>query len=187
MNGVLVRPEVTSDVADVRHVNIEAFRDHPISRQTEHLIVDTLRAAGALVVSLVAVWEDRVVGHIALSKAIIGSSANGWYLLGPIAVLPSLQGHGIGSVLVEAGLEELRARVAVGCVLVGDPGFYSRFGFSTFPGLVHDGVPQEYVLALPFTDDEPAGSVRAHEAFMIEPESDAGLVEQVLPADSRTL
>jgi putative acetyltransferase len=176
MNEILVRPETTSDAADIRDINVEAFRDHPISRQTEHLIVDALRTAGALDVSLVAVCESRVVGHIALSNARVGDSVSGWYLLGPVAVLPPLQGQGIGSALVEAGLAELHERGAAGCVLVGDPGFYSRFGFTTFPDLVHDGVPQEYVLALPFTDDEPTGRIRSHEAFTVEPESDAGRV-----------
>lgn len=174
MNGVMVRPEAASDVTDIRNVNIEAFRDHPVSRQTEHLIVDALRTAGALDVSLVAVHDTRVVGHIAFSTASVGDSLSGWYLLGPVAVLPSLHGQGIGSALVEAGLAELRERGANGCVLVGDPGFYSRFGFTTFPELTYDGVPHEYVLALHFVDNEPAGRIGSHKAFMVEPESDAG-------------
>lgn len=173
MSDVLIRPETASDVGDIRAVNIEAFRDHPISQQTEHLIVDALRAAGALDVSLVAVHEGRVVGHIAFSKASVGDRHGGWYLLGPIAVLPRFQDQGIGSALVDAGLGELSARGAVGCVLVGDPAFYGRFGFTTFPGLAYAGVPPQYVLALPLADDVPSGDIGSHEAFTIEPRPDS--------------
>lgn len=176
MNGILIRPETASTVDGIRDVNIEAFRDHPISRQTEHLIVDALRAAGALEVSLVALRDKRVVGHIAFSAAGVGESETGWFLLGPVAVLPDVHGEGIGTALVEAGLSELQARNASGCVLVGDPKFYGRFGFTTFPELVHEGVPHEYVLGLPFGDAVPSGVIRAHAAFEVEPESDSGRV-----------
>jgi putative acetyltransferase len=94
-------------------------------------------------------------------------------LLGPVAVLNGSQGRGIGSALVESGLAELRARQASGCVLVGDPGYYSRFGFSTFPDLAYEGVPHEYMLGLPFADAAPCGRITADQAFAIEPDSDA--------------
>jgi putative acetyltransferase len=165
-----IHPEAASEIDDIRRVNIEAFRDHPISRQTEHLIVDALRDAGALEVSLVAVVDGRTVGHIAFSRASVGESESGWFLLGPIAVLPGMQGQGIGSALMDSGLAELRTRNASGCVLVGDPGYYSRFGFSTFADLSYAGVPHEYVLGLPFAEAEPCGSIVANGAFELEPE-----------------
>ncbi|MDO8963626.1 MAG: N-acetyltransferase [Coriobacteriia bacterium] len=170
MIRVEIHPETANESDDVRTINIEAFREHPISQQTEHLIVDALRDAGALDVSLVAVVEDRAVGHVAFSRAGVGDSGAGWYLLGPVAVMPAMQGRGIGSALVESGLAALRARDAVGCVLVGDPGYYSRFGFSTFPDLSYAGVPHEYVLALSFTGTAPHGPIVANKAFEIEPE-----------------
>jgi putative acetyltransferase len=172
MPEISIRSETANDYDAVRHVNIEAFRNHPISRQTEHLIVDALRAAGALAVSLVAVSDGRVVGHIAFSGARVGDSEAGWFLLGPVAVLPDVQGQGIGSALVDSGLARLRAGDASGCVLVGDPVFYGRFGFATFSDLAYEGVPHEYVLALPFGDVTPCGRIGAHEAFEIEPGSD---------------
>lgn len=168
MSQVLIRSESASDLIAIREINIAAFRDHPISRQTEHLIVDALRTARALDVSLVATCDEQVVGHIAFSKASVGDSARGWMLLGPIAVLPHLQGQGIGTALVEAGLAELRATGASGCVLVGNPEFYGRFGFKTFPGLEYPGVPHQYVLALPFGPSVPSGEIDAHEAFLLE-------------------
>ncbi len=170
MHHIEIHPEVSREIDDIRDINVAAFRDHPISRQTEHLIVDALRDAGALEVSLVAESEGRSVGHIAFSKATVGDSESGWFLLGPVAVLPDLQGRNIGSALVEAGLAELRSRGARGCVLVGDPGFYSRFGFETFPDLAYAGVPNEYVLALPFKESVPRGGIVANTAFEIEPE-----------------
>ena len=164
--------ETATDVDDVRDINKAAFRDHPISRQTEHLIVEALRDSGALEVSLVAVSEGRAVGHIAFSRVRVGDSESGWFLLGPVAVLPSIQGQGVGSALLQSGLAELRAKGASGCVLVGDPGYYGRFGFSTFPDLTYKGVPHEYVLALPFAEAAPCGRIVANKAFEIEPEAD---------------
>ncbi len=170
MNRIEVRHEIADDIDGIRTVNIEAFREHPISRQTEHLIVDALRDRGALDVSLVAVSDGRIVGHIAFSKAGAGDTESDWFLLGPVAVLPELHGQGIGTTLVEAGLKELRACGAAGCVLVGDPGFYARFGFSSFPELTYPGVPQEYVLGIGFTQAEPHGAIEANSAFEVEPE-----------------
>jgi putative acetyltransferase len=170
MVETVIRPEGEGDADGIRDVNVAAFRDHPISRQTEHLIVDALRNADALEVSLVAIRDAQFVGHIAFSKARVGDAEAGWFLLGPVAVLPGSQGDGIGSALVQSGLDELRVGGADGCVLVGDPGFYGRFGFATFPDLSYEGVPHEYVLALPLAESVPRGSIRAHEAFAIEPE-----------------
>ena len=175
LSRIEIHPEIASEIDDIRKINVEAFRDHPISRQTEHLIVDALRDSGALELSLVAVSEGRTVGHVAFSKAGVGALESGWFLLGPVAVLPGVQAQGIGSALVESGLSELRTRLASGCVLVGDPGFYSRFGFSTFPDLSYAGVPHEYVLGLPFTEVEPCGSIVANKAFEIEPEPGSGV------------
>jgi putative acetyltransferase len=171
MTETVIRSESARDTDDIRAINVAAFQNHPYSRQTEHLIVDALRADDALTVSLVAVRDDHPVGHIAFSVARIGTTTKGWYLAGPVAVLPAFQHQGIGSALVEAGLAELRSRGAKGCVLVGDPRFYERFGFRTHPGLVHKGVPDEFVLVLPFRETVPTGDIAAHEAFGVHPDS----------------
>jgi len=84
---MIVRPETPRDIAAIRRVNIVAFEHHPYSHQTEHLIVEALRAAGALEVSLVAGVEGEVVGHIAFSAAGVGASSSDWFLLGPLAAL----------------------------------------------------------------------------------------------------
>jgi putative acetyltransferase len=169
-----IRPETTTDHAAIREINIAAFANHPFSRQTEHLIVEALRADGALALSLVA--EDvsaaqgpRVTGHIAFTEAPVDGRDQGWYLLGPVAVRPDLQRQGIGSELVLAGLAALRERNASGCVLVGDPAYYTRFGFRQAVGLSWPGVPPEFVLCLPLAEAEPDGEISHHPAFGIEP------------------
>jgi putative acetyltransferase len=169
VSQISIRPETAPDIDAIRAVNRLAFADHPFSRQTEHLIVDALRESGALSVSLVAVIDDAVVGHVAFSPATVGDVSSGWYLLGPLAVLPESQHRGIGSLLVEEGLARLRARDALGCVLVGELGYYFRFGFRTFPGLVWAGAPDEHVMGVSMGQDLPSGEIRAHDAFSIEP------------------
>jgi putative acetyltransferase len=163
---LIVRSETDRDVGGIRDVNIAAFLGHPFSHQTEHLIVEELRAAGALEVSLVAESEGEVVGHIAFSAAVIGGASTGWFLLGPVAVRPDHQGEGIGRALVEAGLDELRSRGAAGCVLVGDPAFYGRFGFTQCPEVTWPGVPEDNVLCLLMSGEIPAGDVVHHPAFL---------------------
>jgi putative acetyltransferase len=168
MSSISIRSETPSDVDAVSTVNRAAFEDHPFSEQTEHLIVDALREAGALSVSLVAILDGAVVGHIAFSPAPVGGALTGWYLLGPLAVLPEHQRAGIGSMLVDAGVDRLKAMGARGCVLVGDAAYYRRFGFRTFPELVYAGVPGEYVLGLPLGSEVPVGEIHAHEAFLLD-------------------
>lgn len=166
-----IRPETPGDYAAIREINIAAFAVHPFSRQTEHLIVEGLRATGALALSLVAesAAAGRVIGHIAFSPAPISGTDLGWHLLGPVAVLPDVQRLGVGSALVLAGLAELRARGASGCALVGDPAFYTRLGFRQAERLAYPGVPQEYVLCLPLSGPEPEGQIGHHPAFDVAP------------------
>jgi putative acetyltransferase len=142
-----------------------AFTNHPYSQNTEQFIIKALRMANALSVSLVAEIEGRVVGHIAFSPVSISDRSRNWFGLGPISVLPDYQKRGIGKALLHEGLSILRSRGAKGCMLVGDPHFYERFGFRNLPELVLEGVPQEYFLALPFGGNKASGVVVFHEAF----------------------
>lgn len=127
--------------------------------------MDTLRQGEAQSLSLVAEKEGQLVGHIAISLARVGEDESGWYLLGPIGVLPEHQGTGVGSALMRAVLERMRTRGARGIILVGDSEFYGRFGFTCRPGLDYPGVPAQYVLALTFAGAELRGEIRAHPAF----------------------
>src|SRR5690606_20299677 len=106
-----------------------AFAGVPYASGTEPAIIAALRAAGALRLSLVAAEGQELLGHVAFSPVIIGGRDRGWLGLGPLSVRPDRQRRGIGSALVRTGLERLRRDGAGGCVLLGDPAYYRRFGF----------------------------------------------------------
>lgn len=162
---MIIRPETAADAEAITCVTIAAFKTLEVSHQTEHFIVKALRAAGALTLSLVAEEEGQVVGHIAFSPVTIAGKAHDWYGLGPISVLPERQRQGLGTTLVNKGLELLKEMGGQGCVLVGDPAYYSRFGFRNDPELFYEEIPQEFVLALPFGDTVPQGVIAFHEGF----------------------
>jgi putative acetyltransferase len=165
---VIVRFESTQDHEAIRQIHIAAFANHPYSHQTDHLIVDALRAAGALTASMVAEVAGEVVGHIAYSPVVIGGRHGSWFVLGPVGVLPARQRQGIGSRLVVEGLNRLRKLEAQGCVLVGDPAYYTRFGFRNDPRLTMEGVPPEVILCLPLSGEVPRGEVEHHAAFFVQ-------------------
>ena len=162
---VIIRPERPDDIEAISTITEMAFRTCPYGEHTEQLIIEALRRAGALSVSLVAELDAQVAGHIAFSPVQISDGSSGWYALGPVSVVPELQGQGIGRTLVNAGLDELRGLGATGCVLVGEPKFYGRFGFRSRPELTMDDVPQEVVLSLPFGEQPAIGKIVHHEAF----------------------
>ena len=126
---IQIRAERPADIAPIRELVGLAFAGHPYSVGTEPLIIDALREDGALELSLVAEVDGTVVAHIAFSEGSVGDSSPGWFVVGPIAVHPDFQRRGIGTELVEAALDMMRSRNAHGCVLVGDPDYYRRFGF----------------------------------------------------------
>lgn len=162
---VLIRPEVPTDIPPIFALTEAAFRTAAHSAGTEQFIVNALRRSGALSVSLVAESAGKVIGHVAVSPVAVSDGATGWYGLGPISVLPEHQRTGIGSQLMHAALQALRDRGGAGCMLVGDPAYYQRFGFKPVPGLVYPGVPPEYFLVLSFGPHQPQGVVTFHEGF----------------------
>ena len=164
-----LRHETPDDIAAIEAVTIAAFADAQHTSHIEQFIVHALRAAGELTLAIVAEEHGQVVGHVALSPVTItddlGRKAAGWYGLGPISVLPQRQGHGIGSHLMEHTLSELRAMRAAGCVLLGDPAYYARFGFQAHAGLQLPGVPPGYFMALALQGSVPEGIARYSDAF----------------------
>ena len=123
---ISVRQERPEDVPAIRDVNEQAF-----GRVDEADIVDALRKRGAVSISLVAIQEDQVVGHILFSPVTIKSEHSSFeaIALGPMAVLPSHQRQGIGSQLVRAGLEQCKKLGQSIAIVLGHPEFYPRFGF----------------------------------------------------------
>ncbi len=165
-NKIIIRKEKSLDIDKITHVTEEAFKDNAYSNITEPFIIKGLRESGALTISLVAVIEGEVVGHIAFSPVSVTDGSSDWYGLGPISVLPGYQNLGIGKAMVEKGLSILKVFGGKGCILVGDPGYYNRFGFKAISGLSHEDVPCRFVLALPFEENNlPRGNVEFHKSF----------------------
>lgn len=167
-NELLIRDERKEDVVAITAVTIAAFKTLEISSHTEQYVVEALRCAGALSVSLLAEMNVEIVGHIAFSPLKMSDDTPGWYGLGPVSVLPEQQGKGIGKALIEAGLDRLKAMGGRGCCLVGHPGYYVKFGFNHPDGLVLEGVPPEVFFALSFDGWMPKGTVTFHEAFLAQ-------------------
>lgn len=162
---ISIRDETTADAAVITEVTAAAFETLEISSHTEQFIIEALRSAGALTVSLVAEVAGRVVGHIAFSPVTILDGTKNWYGLGPVSVLPEYQRRGIGKALIQEGLSRLKKKGAKGCCLVGHPQYYRKFGFQNVSGLNHEGVPQEVFVALSFDGHFPQGEVAFHGAF----------------------
>jgi predicted N-acetyltransferase YhbS len=167
--NLVIRAERPGDEREIAELIIAAFEDLPYSSHTEHLIVDALRAQGQLAVSLVADDDGEIIGHVAASPVLISDGSAGWYGIGPVSVWPSCQGRGIGSQLMREALAVLQRLGAQGCVLLGDPDFYGRFGFVAETGLVLPGVPAEYFQAMVFIGDCPVGEVSYSSAFSVGP------------------
>ena len=162
---MIIRDETPFDIDVITEITAAAFADCPHGNHTEQFIIHALRAAGVLSVSLAAEIDGRVVGHIAFSPVMIGGKFCDWYGMGPVSVKPELQRRGIGKALIEAVLKRLKKSGAKGCVLVGDPGYYERFGFRNLTELILEGVPTENFLALPFGGEPARGVVVFHDGF----------------------
>jgi len=166
---ITIRPEQPDDIAAVHAINEAAFGE-----PTEATIVDALRGACPDSVSLVAVENDEILGHIFFSPVQVssGQEVTRGMGLAPMAVLPERQRQGIGSMLVRAGIDALRERSCPYVIVLGHPEYYPRFGFSPAAdqGLTcqWDGVPNEAFMVLIL--DEPAmagvsGAARYRDEF----------------------
>jgi putative acetyltransferase len=124
-----IRPEKPEDIPAIRQVHIQAFHPSP----NEALLVDLLRQAGKALFSLVALSEGLVVGHVLFSPATIAPASPGILRglgLAPVGVRPAFQRQGLGSRLIEQGLRDCQRSGYDWVVVLGDPRYYSRFGFT---------------------------------------------------------
>ncbi len=146
--SLLIRPETTADIPAIRAVNSLAFPSEEEAR-----LVDNLRTAGLLTLSLVAVANDKIIGHLAASPVTVrdeSSAAESTPFsaigLGPMAVIPGWQNRGVGSQLMTDCLNRLRAMNVPAVFLLGHKEYYPRFGFTL---AIQHGVRSIY----PDTDD----------------------------------
>jgi putative acetyltransferase len=146
---VNIRPFSSGDAEAVRQVHLKAFA----GREDEARLVEALHAADAAPVSLVAVdgSSGGVMGHVLFSPVKIDNSGSNIRVVGlaPVGVLPEYQGQGVGSRLISAGLEACREAAYDAVVLLGEPGYYSRFSFER--ASAHDlgneyGVDHEFMV-----------------------------------------
>ena len=165
---MIIRPEQPSDIEEIKRINIEAF-----GSDAEADLVDALRDTGIPLISLVAIKEDELVGHILFSPVSIEPENANIRIAGlaPMAVAVAYQNGGIGSKMVKEGLKRCKQAGYVAVVVLGHPKYYPRFGF--IPSVKY-GIKSEYdVLSDVFmiielgdgTLAETGGIVRYHEAF----------------------
>lgn len=165
---IVVRTEKTEDHESVRRVNELAF-----GRRNEADLVEALRENARPSVSLVAVVDEQVVGHIFFSPVSIETETDTFTAMGlaPMAVLPSHQNQGIGSQLVRVGLKECQRIGEDIVVVLGHPNYYPRFGFvpASLKGLRSEyDVPDEVFMVAELKPDALAGRsglVKYHPEF----------------------
>jgi len=145
---ITIRQEKPEDIPLIHSVLEQAFK-----RDAEAKLADKLRLACAEHLSLVADDNGTIVGHILFTPVLIknGAEVRGMGLA-PMAVLPSRQRRGIGSLLVKSGLQILQERGCPFVIVLGHPDYYPRFGFQPTSGFniksQWDGVPDEAFMIL---------------------------------------
>ncbi|NTW23626.1 MAG: N-acetyltransferase [Lentimicrobium sp.] len=128
LTGLILRPELGNDYGDITALNNIAF-----GQSMEGRLVEALRRNPHFIkgLSLVAVIDGKLVGHILFFPILIKGEGKVFrsLALAPMSVLPEYQGKGIGSALVNLGLEEARADGFDSVIVLGHRDFYPRFGF----------------------------------------------------------
>ena len=172
---LFIREEQFGDEAAIFKITEDAFRGKPYAGGDEQIVVDRLRDQNALVLSLVAVDDEKqvdappaekaVVGLIAFSIAINPDGSAPWYAFGPVSVTPERQAEGIGAQLINQGLTTIQSWGALGCILTGDPKYYARFGFAVSPDFSPANEPAEYFQLKLLSTTTPTGTFSFHPAF----------------------
>lgn len=162
-----IRYEQTQDAAEISQLITAAFKSAQFSNHNEQDIVDALRQHNALTVGLVALNQGKLVGFVAMSPVKISDGTQDWYGLGPVAVLPEYQNQGIGASLINSALSEIKFKGAAGCVVLGEPDYYQRFGFKVTNQLELSNVPPSYFQAISFGAKTASGQVSYHSAFSV--------------------
>lgn len=109
--------------------------------------------------------DEAITEHIAFSPVTISDGSERWFRFGPVSVIPLRQNAGIGAMLIRTGIETLRELGARGCVLLGEPGYYRRFGFEHDPDLRFPGSAVAHSQRRVLAGEPPRGVVRYPPAF----------------------
>ncbi|MFC3451157.1 GNAT family N-acetyltransferase [Amycolatopsis speibonae] len=157
---MLLRQENPADIEPIHAVHLAAFAKHSVP-VVEAKLVDELRAEGDLIgaLSIVAERDGKVVGHVCCSPSRLGSDEKSTVGLGPLGVLPEYHASGVGSALVHAVLGAADALGYGAVVLLGDPNYYSRFGFV---------LADQYGITPPVAEWAPHFQVRTLRAYTPE-------------------
>lgn len=162
-SDLVVRTEEPKDEDEIRSLLLEAF-----DTAAEADLVASLRRTGAIVLALVAIEQQKIVGYVAFSRIWVETTEDGVpaVSLAPLAVGAKFRDKGIASHLVREGHACLAAMGESLSVVVGEPGFYGRLGYSRHraSGLISD-YPEEYVLAISFADAPRQGALSYPAAF----------------------
>ena len=163
-----IRTEKATDVDKIWNINAEAFET-----EAETNLVNALRDSGVSYISLVAEKDNELVGHILFTPVELVGDDTDLKLMGlaPMSVVPKVQNRGIGSVLVEAGIEQCVSKGFDAIVVLGHPEYYPKFGF--VPSVKYDikseyEVPDEAFMVLELTKGSLQGKqgiIKYHEAF----------------------
>ena len=162
----MIRYENPADTPAIRSIHHTAF-----GRPDEADLVDSLRAEGVIVLSLVAESREQAIGHILFSRMSIDTPTSSIpaVSLAPLAVLPAHQRQGIGEQLIRRGLAILREQGERIVIVLGHPNYYPRFGFSTHNTRnLQSPFPPHALMALelsPRSLDGIGGKVRYPAAF----------------------
>ena len=162
--NISVRQEESSDFEEVFKIIKEAFKNEPFSDFTEHFLVERLRKSKDFVpeLSIVAILENEIIGHILLTKVKINNIEESFHslALAPVSVKPSFQNKGVGGQLI---LQAHAKAIELGyksIILLGHEDYYPRFGYqksSVFGIKLPYDVPDENCMAVELVENGLAG------------------------------
>jgi len=162
-----IREEQAEEYQEIRQVIVAAF-----GGDTEANLVELLRDRNRAPVALVAVSDNKIVGHIMFSPVTITPAPKTFRAVGlaPLSVLPEFQRQGIGSMLAREGLKKCEVAGFEMAVVLGSPDYYPRFGFSraTLYGLGNEYDADEYFMTIELKNgalDKVSGTVRYSPEF----------------------